>query len=96
MSAGLYAALRAELSNLRTALKALVFRTDQLERRIEEAEQSGFDLVLDEPSEAARETEARSGVTRSPPTTVATEDTKGRVALAKELGQFLRRCLSGR
>ena len=44
MSAGLYAAPRAELSNLRTALKALVFRTDQLERRIEEAEQSGFDF----------------------------------------------------
>ena len=65
VGAGLYAALRAELSNLRTALQALVFRTDQLERRIEEAEQSGFDLVLDEPSEAARETEARSGVTRS-------------------------------
>ncbi|CAL1137652.1 unnamed protein product [Cladocopium goreaui] len=45
------------------------------------------------------ETEARSEVTRSSQSsagrTVETEDTEGRAALAKELGQFLRRCLSG-
>lgn len=99
MSAGLFSSLRAELSSLRAALRSLITRTDQLERRVEEAEQSGFDLISDAPSEPARETEARSEVTRSSQSsagrTVETEDTEGRVALAKELGQFLRRCLSG-
>ncbi len=95
-------ALRAEIESLRSAIEALRLRVESQEERIEELTGRGpIGAEVDRSSIAAASEES---VTRGSYSvvsslagrgTVAKEDTEGRVALAKEIGDFVVRALEG-
>lgn len=95
-------ALRPEIDSLRSALEALRLRVEAQEERIEELAGRGpVGSEVDRSSIAAASEESftrgsysvvSSSVGRG---TVASQDTEGRVALAKEIGDFVVRSLEG-
>lgn len=72
--------LREEVRALQRDLQGLAITAERLAERIEEvAAEESFEVVSAEPKAGE----------------VKTEDTEGRVALARDLGAFLRRCIAG-
>ena len=95
-------ALRAEIESLRSAIEALRLRVESQEERIAELagrEPIGFEGERSSIAAASEDSATRgsySVVSSSAGRgTVATEDTEGRVALAKEIGDFVVRSLDG-
>lgn len=95
-------ALRAEIESLRSALEALRVRVEVQEERIEELAGRGpAGIEFDRSSIAAASEESATRGSYSVVSssagrgTVATEDTEGRIALAKEIGDFVVRALEG-
>ncbi len=97
--------LLAEIEALRGGLEALRVQVGSLERRVREAEgrrgstEGGYSFVSEEALSASSVGPAPSSLSgRSSQintTPVDPTDTPGRTRLAEEIGQFLRRCVTG-
>lgn len=91
MSSDLVHQLQRELADLRSDLLRFHDRADSIEARLHEVTAGDFEVV---PS--AGGSTSYTGSSSAARTVVAASDTEGRLQLAREIGQFLRRCLDGR
>lgn len=83
------AALEEQVAELQQQVAALTLRVEELTRRLDETQSSGFEVVPEVPESASGSAAAETGEFGGPYSWTFRE------AVAKEIGHFLRRSLSG-